>query len=60
MQATYKITIEFTPDLTADPDAFRLHRKRTREVAATKDMVDAVHAFEQLLDKAADTAECEN
>jgi hypothetical protein len=60
MQAKYQITIEFTPDLTADPDAFRLHRKRTVEVAATKEVVDAVWAFERVLAKAAATAEGES
>lgn len=56
MSATYSIVIEFTPDLTGDPDAFRMHRERAYEVEATPDVIEAVRVFEKVLQEAEESS----
>ncbi len=50
MKPYYNVTIEFMPDMTNDPDAFRLHRKTRYKVAATRKAIKAVREFEKKLD----------
>ena len=45
------VTVEFVPDYTGDPDAYRTHRETKYVVDATTDNVAAIHNFEGALRK---------